>query len=105
MNCRFMTTVGNPLLSSRSAVFVSGYPSVSATHRQKTSIHWFLSADRPAARIGFLLMSTRLRSSWFACAALALLMGYSAHPAAQSGVMVTGRLLNSVSGDPIGGAT
>jgi iron complex outermembrane receptor protein len=36
---------------------------------------------------------------------LAILMGLSAHAAAQAGVTVTGRLLNSLSGDPIGGAT
>ena len=49
-------------------------------------------------------MPRRLCSVWVGCAVVVLLVGSAVDAAAQAGVTVTGRLLNSVSGDPIGGA-
>src|SRR5687768_13200673 len=49
-------------------------------------------------------MTTGPRCFWLASMVFALVMGYSVETSAQA-VTLTGRLLNSVSGDPIGGAT
>ena len=40
-----------------------------------------------------------------ACVVLAMVVAISPHMAAQAGTQVSGRLLNSLSGDPIAGAT
>ena len=46
-----------------------------------------------------------VRGLWPACVVLAMVVAISPHPAAQAGTQVSGRLLNSLSGDPIAGAT
>jgi iron complex outermembrane recepter protein len=50
-------------------------------------------------------MTTRHRRLFLVVAVLALAIGYSAEAGAQSGATVTGRLVNSLSGEPIAGAT
>ena len=50
-------------------------------------------------------MDKRLRSVGLAYGVAALFLLYSAHPTAQTGVMLSGRLTNSLSGDPIPNAT
>ena len=45
------------------------------------------------------------RTRVLACAALALAVALNVHLAAQTGITLTGRLVNSLSGDPISGAT
>jgi iron complex outermembrane recepter protein len=76
-----------------------------AIHVPRTSIHWFFSGAHAAAAVASFPMSIRLQTFWIGCATLALFVGLPAPVPAQGGVTVTGRLLNSLSGDPIGGAT
>src|SRR5262245_61151116 len=47
----------------------------------------------------------RVRGLLPACVVLALIAAFSPHLTAQAGTQVSGRLLNSLSGDPIAGAT
>src|SRR4030095_5508436 len=70
-------------------------PSHHSCHR---NVHSLVSpASQARVRVAFSPMSTRLCSLWFAGAVLAFLLGYPAHPTAQSGVNLSGTLTNSLS--------
>jgi hypothetical protein len=66
---------------------------------------WFFSALHAAAAVASSLMTSWLQTFCIGCATLALLVGLQGQSSAQGGVTVSGRLVNSVSGEPIGSAT
>jgi hypothetical protein len=71
-------------------------------HSCPPNVHSLFSpALQPSVRVAFSSMFTRLCSLWFACATLAFFLGYSAHPAAQASLNLSGTLTNSLTGAAI----